>query len=71
MGELPEVEIIADFLHEIWSKWYTHQRDNSTKENVSRWEKQSQTNYWDLSYEDKEKDLVLARKLFDRLKGIK
>lgn len=63
----PEVEIIAEFLHKIWANWYAHQRDNSTAENILRWEMQSKTLYKDLTEEDKEKDRKLARELYKEL----
>ena len=65
--EKPEVEIIAEFLHNIWANWYAHQRDNSTEENILRWEMQSKTLYKDLTEEDKEKDRKLARALYKEL----
>lgn len=62
-----KVEIIAEFLHNIWANWYAHQRDNSTEENILRWEMQSKTLYEDLAEEDKEKDRKLARVLYKEL----
>jgi hypothetical protein len=50
-------------MHDIWAKWYIYQRDNSTPENIARWEKQSVTQYSELSEEDKEKDRKQARKV--------
>jgi hypothetical protein len=56
---------IASKLHDIWSNWYKHQRDNSTPENIARWEKQSNLPFEKLSDEDKEKDLILAGEIMD------
>lgn len=50
------VEPMAEFAHNLWSKWYKHQRDNNTPENIKRWNAQSETAYCDLSEEDKNKD---------------
>ena len=58
------VENYAENMHKIWSNWYTHQRDNSTPENIERWNNQSKTDYQDLSEEDKEKDRDIIRKYF-------
>ena len=67
----PKVEIIAEFLHNIWANWYAHQRDNSTEENILKWEAQSKTLYKDLTEEDKEKDRKLARVLYKELFYVK
>ena len=61
-------EFVAMILHNLRSKWYIYQRDNSTKENIERREKQCITPYKELSEEDKEKDRKIARdivKFFD------
>jgi len=56
------IEDDAKRIHQIWSNWYKYQRDNSTPENIERWNKQSETEYKDLSEEDKEKDRDIIKK---------
>ena len=58
-----EIEMVSEYLHDLWSKWYMHQRDNSTPENIKRWEDQCKMRYEHLSEEDKDKDRKLAQKL--------
>lgn len=58
------IEKMSDKLHKIWSNWYKYQRDNSIKDNISRWEIQSNTDYSNLSEEDKEKDRKIVREFF-------
>lgn len=45
-------ENLSKALHDIWSNWYIYQRDNSTDENIKRWNYQSMTDYNDLSEEE-------------------
>jgi len=59
------IEKLAEWMHRVWSNWYRYQRDNSTPENIARREKQSDSWYWDLSEQDKEKDREIVRKLFN------
>lgn len=61
------VEILSSELHDIWSNWFTYQRDCWTKPNMARWDKQSSTEYKDLSEEDKEKDRKIAREIIKKL----
>lgn len=63
MIHLIDIESVASIMHDIWSNWYIYQRDNSTPENIERWNKQSVTPYSELSEEDKEKDRKQARKI--------
>ena len=56
-----KTERLAAFIHDLWSTWNVHQRDNSTPENVARWKQQSSTLYIALSEEDKDKDRKIAR----------
>jgi hypothetical protein len=62
----PKFELIidnmAELAHEIWSNWYTHQRDDGNDENIERWNRQAETKYKFLSEEDKEKDREVAIK---------
>lgn len=65
-------ENLSKALHDIWSNWYIYQRDNSTDENIKRWNYQSMTDYNDLSEEDKEKDRKIVReKLLSIIEGNK
>lgn len=57
------IELLSSRIHDIWGNWYTHQRDNSTPENIERWNKLSALWYDLLSEEDKEKDRKIVRKL--------
>lgn len=72
MAHLIDIESVASIMHDIWSNWYIYQRDNSTPENIERWNKQSITPYSELSEEDKEKDRKQARKITheDRVKQV-
>lgn len=65
-----EEEILASRIHDIWSKWFLHQLENSSPENIERWMYQSSTDYADLSEEDKEKDRKQVRKLLEWIKTI-
>ena len=64
------VEEIAPFEHKQWAHWTKYMLDNLTEENIARWRKQIDTEYKDLSEEEKESDRVWARKLLviDKLK---
>lgn len=62
-----KLERLAEELHSIWSGWYLYQRDNSTQENIQRREKQSDTRYWDLSEQDKDKDRRIAERILKLL----
>ena len=57
------MEKIAEKVHEIWTEWYTHQRDNSTPENIRRWERQASQSYAELSESNKEKDRHIVRRV--------
>lgn len=59
------VEKIAPLEHEQWAHWTKYILDNLTDENIERWKIQCQTDYKDLSEEEKESDRVWARKLLD------
>lgn len=60
--------------HERWARWYRWQRDNSTPENIARWNRQAETPYVDLSEQEKESDRREVRtkfgKLFDIIEGL-
>jgi len=51
---------LAEVAHNIWSKWYIHMRDNWTDENRVRWDRQSMTEYKNLTPKEKEKDRMIA-----------
>lgn len=36
------IEKLASYMHDIWSNWFTHQRDNSTIKNLWRWRARSE-----------------------------
>ena len=59
------MEQIASKVHEVWSEWYVHQRDNSTQKNIKRWEKQSVQRYDELSEYEKEKDRQIVRRILE------
>ena len=60
-------EQVASLLHELWSKWFLHQYQNATNENVRRWMAQAGTTYWGLSESDKDKDRKLAQPLVEMI----
>lgn len=57
------IELLSSRIHDIWSNWYIYQRDNSTRENIVRWDNLSTLNYDSLTEEDKEKDRKIVKKL--------
>ena len=59
------MEKSADKVHEIWTEWYTHQRDNSTEKNIKRWERQALQSYTDLPELEKEKDRQIVRRVLE------
>ena len=59
------MEKIAPLEHEQWAHWTKYMLDNLTEENIARWRKQIETDYSDLSEEEKESDRVWARKLLE------
>lgn len=50
------VEKGAEIEHDRWARWYRWQRDNTTPENIARWNRQEETAYADLSEPEKESD---------------
>lgn len=71
--EIQLIEELARYEHERWARWqsYLHylciKHEDGTftipKEKVDRWNKQINTNYQDLSEEEKESDRVGARQI--------
>jgi len=57
-------EKLAELEHEQWAHWTKYMLNNLTPENIERWKKQAETNYFDLSGEEKEADRVWVRKAF-------
>lgn len=63
-----DIDILAEKLHVIWSRWYIHMRDNIDNDNFSKrhqWDYQSSTSFCDLSEEDKEKDRKIAKEILE------
>jgi hypothetical protein len=71
------VEKLAKYLHDLWANWFKRQHkteiDNEqssgddyhiAEENLTRWLRQADTPYEDLSEEDKEKDRKIANEIF-------
>lgn len=56
-------EKLAAFMHDTWGSWFAYQLNNSTVENLQRWEIQSNTPYSSLSETDKDKDRKFADKI--------
>lgn len=59
------IEHDAEQIHKIWSNWYKHQRDNSSQYNINKWNIQCETEYKNLSEEDKQKDRDIIIKYFN------
>lgn len=57
------IEKIASYMHDVWTNWFYHQKDNSTIDNLLRRKLQASKNYNELSEEDKEKDRKFAREI--------
>ncbi len=56
-------EKLAAFMHDTWSDWFVYQFNNSTVENIQRWQIQSNLPYLSLTEEDKDKDRKFADKI--------
>lgn len=61
------VELASKLDHEQRRCWLLYQSENMTFENVSRWERQINTKYEDLSENEKDSDREWAKKLLDAL----
>ena len=55
------MEAMASAEHDRWSRWYRWQRDNSTPENIARWDRLAATPYSELAEPTKEKDREQVR----------
>lgn len=56
-------EKLAAFMHDTWADWFVYQFNNSTVENIQRWQIQSNLPYSSLMEEDKDKDRKFADKI--------
>lgn len=56
------LEELAELEHEQWAHWTRYMLDNLTDENISRWRKQIETPYVELTEKEKESDRSWARK---------
>lgn len=56
-------EKLAAFMHDTWADWFVYQFNNSTVENIQRWQIQSNLPYSSLTEEDKDKDRKFADKI--------
>ncbi len=59
---------IAWFMHTQWTHWTRHMLDNHTPENIERWRRQIDTEYPDLSMDERGSDREWARKLIEWLR---
>ena len=77
-NNLNDVEILADYAHSTWSKWMNYMISKSImntdssmtvpKELLERWSRQMNTEYKDLSEEEKISDRKEAEKILSILK---
>lgn len=56
-------EKLAAFMHDTWADWFVYQFNNSTVENIQRWQIQSKLPYSSLLEKDKDKDRKFADKI--------
>lgn len=59
------LEELAALEHDQWAHWARYMIGNMTEFNRSRWEKQVETSYGDLSNKEKESDREWARKVLE------
>jgi len=60
-------EELADLEHVQWAHWTKYMLSNMTSENVSRWERQCETAYQNLTEREKESDRQWADKVLEVL----
>lgn len=70
-----EIEKLAEYMHEVWSNWFEHMKDVFVRyyvlgdehagKTIGRWVRQSQTDYAELSEDDKHKDRKFAREIIE------
>jgi len=53
-------EILANVEHQQWAHWTKYMLDNLTEENITRWKKQIETDYSELTEKEKDSDRVWA-----------
>lgn len=58
-------EKLAELEHEQWAHWTKYMLDNLTPENITRWKKQIETPYAELTEKEKESDRVWAKKVIE------
>lgn len=63
-------EKLAAFMHDTWADWFIYQFNNSTVENIQRWQIQSNLPYSSLTEEDKDKDRKFADKIISIITSI-
>lgn len=63
-------EALAGLMHEIWAVWANHMLAHMTEDNVSRWIRQINTQYQDLSEDEKESDRHQAERILRFLQSI-
>lgn len=61
-------ELLAERIHEIWSRWFLHYSKNATPQNMRRWTRLAKTPYNKLPEEEKEKDRKILRELLKKKK---
>lgn len=66
-NEARVLDTIARLEFQQWKSWMLYASKNLTDENVTRWTRQIDTDYADLSEEEKEKDRKYARLILDAL----
>lgn len=61
------IDKLADIEHQQWSHWTKYMLDNMSEENVTRWKRQIETPYAELTEKEKESDRAWARKVLTTL----
>jgi len=59
------IEELAALEHAQWAHWTEYMLDNLTEENISRWRKQIETPYFNLSEKEKDSDRSWAKKVLE------
>jgi hypothetical protein len=66
-NEARVMNTIARLEFQQWKGWMLYASQNLTDDNISRWTRQIETDYADLSEEEKDKDREYARLILDAL----
>lgn len=61
------LERLAALEHDQWAHWTKYMLDNLTEENISRWKKQIETPYNELTDTEKDSDRRWARKALNAI----